>query len=97
MVSAACFGVRVSVMFHLCLIIIIIPPANCVCGRVTVCGGGGGGGILFSRCPSVHPSIQTNERKCVRNVLFLVYLEESLMEFHQTLQKLSYVQGKYYL
>ena len=27
-------------------------------------------GILFSRCPSVCPSVRTDERKCVRNVLF---------------------------
>ena len=32
--------------------------------------------ILFSR-----PSIRTNVRPCVRNVLFPYYLEESLMDF----------------
>ena len=43
-------------------------------------------GILFSR-----PSVQrTNDRKYVRDVLFPLYLEEPLMEFHQTLRKHMY-------
>ena len=33
---------------------------------------------------------------CVHYVLFPSYLEESLTEFHKTLQTHSYVQGKYY-
>ena len=45
------------------------------------------GGILFSRCPSVRAS--------VRNVLFLYYLEDPLMEFHETLQASVYLWGKY--
>ena len=36
---------------------VIIPPANCVCGRV----------YCFH---VVRPNERTNERKCVRNVLF---------------------------
>ena len=32
----------------------------------------------------------------VRNVLFPQYLEESLLDFHQTLQTCSYMQDKYF-
>ena len=49
-------------------------------------------GILFSRCPSVLASV----RASVRNVLFFKYLEESLLDFHQTLQICSYMQDKYF-
>ena len=44
-------------------------------------------GILFS-CPSVRASV------C--NVLFPQYLEESLLDFHLTLQTCSYMQDKYF-
>ena len=59
---------------------VIIPPANFV------------EGILFSRCPCVRPCV----RPSVCNVLFLKYLEESLMDFHQTLQTCSYMQDIYF-
>ena len=45
------------------------------------------GGILFSRCPSVRPSV---------TLCFLNNLEESLPDFHQTLQTCSYMQDKYF-
>ena len=35
-------------------------------------------------------------RASVRNVLFPKYLEESLLDFHQTLQTCSYMQDKYF-
>ena len=49
-------------------------------------------GILFSRCPCVRPCV----RPSVRNVLVFKYLEESLLDFHQTLQTCSYMQDKYF-
>ena len=65
--------------------LVFIPPQTVFVGGYTV----------FTL--SVRPNERTNERKCVRDVLFPKYLEESLIEFYQTLQKHSYVQGKYYL
>ena len=53
-----------------------------------------GGYTVFTL--SVHLKVRPTVRLCVRNVLFPLYLEESLMEFHQILQTHSYVQGKYY-
>ena len=45
------------------------------------------GGILFSRCPSVRASV---------TLCFLNNSEESLPDFHQTLQTCSYMQDKYF-
>ena len=49
-------------------------------------------GTLFSCCPCVRPCV----RPSVRKVLFPSYLEESLLDFHQTLQTCSYMQDKYF-
>ena len=56
--------------------IIIITPANFVCGGYTV--------------------FMLSVRASVRNVLFPSYLEESLLDFHQTLQTCLYMQDKYF-
>ena len=60
-----------------------IPPANFVCGGYTV----------FTL--SVRVCVRTCVLQSVRNVLFPKYLEESLLDFHQTLQTCSYMQDKY--
>ena len=53
-------------------------------------------GILFSRSPCVCPCVRASLCPSVRNVLFPQYLEESLLDFHQTLQTCSYMQDKYF-
>ena len=57
--------------------------------------------IPFSRCQSINtPTICVFVGfiafTSVGKVLFPLYLEESLMEFHQTLQTYSYLQDKYF-
>ena len=56
--------------------------------------------ILFSRSPCVRPaartSVRPSARTSVRNVLFPKYLNESLLDLHQTLQTCSYMQDKYF-
>ena len=59
---------------------IIIPHANCVCG----------GYIVFTL------SVRACVFMLVYNVLFPKYIDESLLEFHLTLQTYSYLQDKYF-
>ena len=40
--------------------------------------------------------VRLSVRPSVRNILFPLYLEESLLDFHQTLQTCLYMQDKYF-
>ena len=44
----------------------------------------------------VRPAVRASVCSSIRNVLFLSYLEDSLLDSHQTLLTCSYMQDKYF-
>ena len=67
---------------------VFVPPANFVCGDTPHKLCGGYTVFTLSVCASI--------RLCVCPNGFVSLIEESLLDFHQTLQTYSYMQDKYF-